>query len=188
MSHAILQNHLRGLSESLANDIARLSQFAFFPCDFHKNEDARQAAIELVLRGHPAAKAIRHARAQVARDFRPAGFASLDSETENVAQLHERIASAETEEIERWRVESLDKGMEVLLAALADGAASLVGCGKVTGKAQITKRRAQQIVEEAIKKAKGDGQGQGDMFGFVSSPSPKPSRDGDLVEMEVEHE
>lgn len=144
MRAAICQHQLSGCPESLAHDIVHLSKFVFFPSDPQKNEDVRQTAIELVLLGHPAEKAIHHARAQAARDLRPAGYARLD-----FAKLHERIAAPEQEKMERWRAGVLDDGVEALLTILADGAASLADRVGRGGK-KVSKRRAQQIVAELV--------------------------------------
>lgn len=136
-------------------------------------EDVRQAAAELVLKGKPLAVALRHARAQAARDLRPSGFVSLDErqeEEESDFSLYERVAAADPadffDHIQQSRTHEFDQQTEGVLSLLGGGAAA-IGRGL-----NRTGRRGQQIVKEQIQRAavefgfKAGEKGQGGLFGF----------------------
>ena len=155
------------------------------------------AAYEAAATGKPICHLQAYARAVLAREDAPIALVSLDSETEEVSRIHERIAAPEVDEIEHWRTVSLDDATESMLSMLADGAGALAGFCGVIGKRSVTKRRAQQIVKQLIEKA-----AQGDLFNpkrgeddndeaevsTTNTPhKPKPSPDAVELEEEVEH-
>lgn len=117
-------------------------------------EDVRQQAAVEILSGKPLAIALRHARAEVARQNRPCGFLRLDGEGDDERELHERLAAPVQGELERWRVAPLDAATEAILEKLACGTAAL---GRSLG---VTQRRAQQLVTQHVARA-----AQGDLFG-----------------------
>ena len=117
-------------------------------------EDVKQQAALEILTGKSLDFALRHARAEVARQLRPSGFISFDEEEkEGQVPLAEHIAAPEQEPIERWRVAGLDRATETLLASMAAGTAAIA---KARG---VTQRRAQQIVAKNIAHA-----AQGNLF------------------------
>lgn len=134
-------------------------------------DDVRQTACELVLRGKPLDIAIRHARAQAARDSRPSGFVSLDERAdEGDFGLHEKVAAADPSDffdhIKKSKSHQFDPQTESVLLPLGNGAAALGRALNRTG------RRGQQIVRAQIQRAAGEfefrggGKGQGGLFGF----------------------
>lgn len=117
------------------------------------NEDVRQQAAVEILSGKSFDVALRHARAEIARQARPCGFVRLDLEGDEACGLHEQLAAPPQEELERWRVAQLDSATESLMAKLAGGTAAL---GRSLG---VTRRRAQQLVALHVARAE-----LGDLF------------------------
>lgn len=134
-------------------------------------DDVRQAAALLVLKGKPLAVALRHARAQGPRDLRPTAFISLDERLdEGDFSLHERVAAADPadfyDHIQQSKTHQFDQQTECVLSLLGGGAAAIGRGFNRTG------RRGQQIVKEQIQRAADEfgfrvgEKGQGGLFGF----------------------
>lgn len=117
-------------------------------------DDVRQQAALEILSGKPLDVAIRHARAEIARQMKPSGWSSFDEDVKDGVPLCDRVAAPEKEEFESWRATVFDTATESLLATLAGGTAAL---GRVRG---VTQRRAQQIIKENLER-----RSRGDLFG-----------------------